>query len=151
MTKHVVAEVAGFADKEIRHIQVAGREIALVRLGEEFFALMDRCPHGGAKLSGGRLSGIVESDGPGTYRMCRNNEMLKCPWHGWEYDVRTGQSWSDPKSTRTRAYATEAVAGQDLVKGPYVADTIPVEVEGNYVVVDFPDRSADRARETAEA
>jgi 3-phenylpropionate/trans-cinnamate dioxygenase ferredoxin subunit len=83
--------------------------------------------------------------------MCRENEMLKCPWHGWEYDVRTGQSWSDPKSTRTRAYAVEAVAGEELVKGPYVADTVPVEVEGNYVVVDFPDRSAARAKESEQA
>ena len=151
MTRHVVAEVSGFPDKGIRRVEVAGREICLVRLGDEFFALMDVCPHGGAKLSGGRLGAVVESDGPGHYRMCRKDEMLKCPWHGWEYDVRTGQSWSDPKSTRTRAYATEAVAGEELVKGPYVADTIPVEVEGNYVVVDFPDRSAGRAREAAEA
>lgn len=151
MTRHVVAEVAGFPDRGIRRVEVAGRELCLIRLGNEFFALMDVCPHGGAKLSGGRLSGTVESDGPGSYRMCRHNEMLKCPWHGWEYDVRTGQSWSDPKSTRTRAYAAEAVAGEDLVKGPYVADTVPVTVEGNYVVVDFPERRAAQTADAAEA
>lgn len=147
MTRHVVAEVAGFPDRGIRRVEVAGREICLVRLDDEFFALMDVCPHGGAKLSGGRLSGTVESDGPGDYRMCRKNEMLKCPWHGWEYDVRTGQSWSDPKSTRTRAYSVEAVKGDELVKGPYVAETVPVEVEGQYVVINFPARQ----RESAES
>ena len=151
MTRHVVAEVAGFPDRGIRRVEVAGRALCLVRLGDEFFALMDVCPHGGAKLSGGRLSSTVESDGPGHYRRCRQDEMLKCPWHGWEYDIRTGQSWSDPKSTRTRAYAAEAVAGEELVKGPYVADTVPVVVEGNYVVVDFPDRSAARATDVAQA
>lgn len=150
MTRYVVAEADTFADGEIRRVEVAGREICLVRKGDEFFALMDRCPHGGARLSGGRLGGAVESEGPGHYRLCRRGEMLKCPWHGWEYDIRTGQSWSDPASTRTRAYATEAVEGGELVKGPYVADTVPVDVEGRYVVVDLPD-SARRRAAAAEA
>lgn len=151
MTRHVVAEVSGFPDKEIRRIEVAGREICLIRVGDEFFALFNRCPHGGARLSGGRLTGTVESDGPGDYRLCRKAEMLKCPWHGWEYDVRTGQSWSDPKSTRTRAYAAEAVAGGELVKGPYVADTLPVKVEGRYVVVDLPEPAARRTDDSVKA
>lgn len=135
MTRHVVAEVDGFADREIRRVEVAGKGLVLIRKGESFHALADRCPHGGARLSGGRLTGTVESSGPGDYRPCRQGEMLKCPWHGWEFDVATGQSWSDPKSTRTRAFAAEAIAGDDLVKGPYVAETLPVEVEGRYVVV----------------
>lgn len=138
MTRHVVAEVDSFADREIRHVDADGKGICLLRLGEEFFALADRCPHGGAKLSGGRISNTVESDGPGEYRVCRHNEMLKCPWHGWEYDVRTGQSWSDPKSTRTRAFAAETLNGTELVKGPYVAETVKVKVDGKYVVVELP-------------
>lgn len=138
MTRHVVGEVASFPERGIARVEVAGKGICLMRVGEEFFALADRCPHGGARLSGGRFSATVESEGPGDYRLCRKDEMLKCPWHGWEYDIRTGQSWSDPKSTRTRAYAAEAVSGGDLVKGPYVAETLPVEVDGKYVVVELP-------------
>lgn len=138
MTRHVIAPVDSFAHREIRHIEVDGKGICLLRLNDEFFALADRCPHGGARLSGGRISNTVESDGPGDYRVCRQEEMLKCPWHGWEYDVRTGQSWSDPKSTRTRSFAAETINGAELVKGPYIAETISVEVEGSYVVVDLP-------------
>lgn len=138
MNKYVVAEVDSFAEREIRAVEANGKNLVLLRLGEEFFALADRCPHGGAKLSGGRVSNTVESDEPGDYRVCRQGEMLKCPWHGWEYDVRTGQSWSDPKSTRTRAFAAESIDGAELVKGPYVAETISVEVTGNYIVVELP-------------
>ncbi len=137
MTRHVVARVDDFPDRAIRRVEVAGKALCLMRRGEAFFALADRCPHGGAPLSGGRFTGTVESDGPGSYRMCRMDEMLKCPWHGWEFDIRTGQSWSDPGSTRTRAFATENVEGQELVKGPYVAETVPVSVDGRYVVVDL--------------
>jgi 3-phenylpropionate/trans-cinnamate dioxygenase ferredoxin subunit len=138
MTRHVIGEVDGFRDREIRRVEVAGKGLCLVRLGDEFFALADRCPHGGARLSGGRFAAVIESDGPGHYRMCRQDEMIRCPWHGWEYDVRTGQSWSDPKSTRTRAFETQAIEGEALVKGPYVAETVKVAVEERYVVVDLP-------------
>ncbi len=39
---------------------------------------------------------------PGEYRMSRPGEMLKCPWHGWEFDIRTGQSWCEPTNTNPR-------------------------------------------------
>ena len=138
MKKYVVSEVDSIAEREVRRFEIGGKAIALARLNGEFFALIDRCPHGGAPLSGGRFAHQVESDGPGDYRVCRADELLRCPWHGWEYDLRTGQSWSDPKSTRTRALKTEQVKGSDLVKGPYVAETVPVTVEGNYLIVELP-------------
>ena len=62
--------------------------------------------------------------------------MIKCPWHGREFEIATGQFWSDPKATRTRAFAPERVSGGDLLKGPYVAETVEVETDGGYVVVD---------------
>ena len=36
-------------------------------------------------------------------------EILRCPWHGWEFDMRTGQSWFDPERTRVRRYEVEVV------------------------------------------
>lgn len=138
MTRHVLARVEDFTDREVRRIEAGGKPLCVAQVDGRFYALIDRCPHGGAPLSGGRLTGTVESDGPGHYRLCRRDEMLKCPWHGWEFDLATGQSWSDPKATRTRAFTPSTVEGGDLVKGPYVAETVPVEVDGNYVVVDLP-------------
>ena len=65
------------------------------------------------------------SDGPGHYRLARHQEFLRCPWHGWEFDIRTGQSWCDPHSTRARQFAVTVESGEKLVKGPYVAETFP--------------------------
>ena len=136
-TRHVIAIADEVPDRSPIRVEVGGKALCLVRVDDEFFALLDRCPHGGAQLSGGRMAGTVESDGPGHYRPCRNDEMLRCPWHGWEFDLKTGQSWSDPKSTRARAVKTSAVGGEDLVKGPYKADTVAVEQDGRYVVVEL--------------
>jgi 3-phenylpropionate/trans-cinnamate dioxygenase ferredoxin subunit len=63
--------------------------------------------------------------------------MLRCPWHGWEFDIKTGQSWCHPESVKARTYQVEVVAGETLAKGPFVAETVPVSVEQNYVVVEL--------------
>ena len=85
----------------------------------------------------GRLVGRMEADKPGEYRLTRQGEMLRCPWHGWEFDIRTGQSWCDPEHTYVRSYKVSVEPGEALVKGPYVAETVAVRVEGRYVVVDI--------------
>ena len=103
----------------------------------EFFGLLNRCPHQGAALCEGPLIGLAQSRNPGEIEYTRPGEIIRCPWHGWEFDIRTGQSWCEPKRFRTRAYDVSIEAGTTLVKGPYVAETIPVRVESNYVVVEL--------------
>ncbi len=63
--------------------------------------------------------------------------LNRCPWHGWEFDIRTGQSYCDPKRFRARAYPVKVEPGSSVVKGPYIAETLAVSVESDYVVVDL--------------
>jgi len=118
-------------------VTVAGREIGVFNVGGEFFALANRCPHEGGPLCQGRIGPLIQSDGPGSYRLERDKEFLRCPWHGWEFDIRTGQSWCDPKSTRARQFQVTVEPGEKLVKGPYIAETFPVAVEEEYVVIEI--------------
>jgi nitrite reductase/ring-hydroxylating ferredoxin subunit len=77
--------------------------------------------------------------------------LLACPWHGWEYDIATGQSFMGPgRGNRSaRSYDVSVLPGSELVRsaegevrpdgrvpGPYIAETMPVSVEQDYVVVD---------------
>jgi len=110
-------------------VTLEGRSIGVFNVGGEFFALRNVCPHQGGPLCQGVLSGFVVPGAPGEYRYLRRGEILRCPWHGWEFDIRTGQSYFDPARTRVRTYPVE------LVPGPYVAETYPVTVEGDLVVV----------------
>jgi 3-phenylpropionate/trans-cinnamate dioxygenase ferredoxin subunit len=137
MTRHVLAHMADIADGGAKRFEVAGRPIALFRQGEEFFALLDKCPHQGAPLCAGRRVGVAEAARPGDYQLTRKGEMLRCPWHGWEFDVRTGQSFCEPSKVSIRTYPMEVAEGQTVVKGPYVAETVPVTIEEQYVVIDF--------------
>ena len=113
------------------------RPIAIFNVRGEFFGLLNRCPHQGAALCEGPLIGLAEADLPGDIRYTRQGEILRCPWHGWEFDIRTGQSYCDPKKFRVPAYEVNVEPGTSVVKGPYIAETLSVSVENDYVVVEL--------------
>ncbi len=136
MSKHVVAAVADLPPGSRKLVSVRGRPIAVFNLGGDYFGLLNRCPHQGGSLCEGLLTSVLTADRPGEYIMSRHGEIIRCPWHGWEFDIRTGQSWCEPDRIAIRQYPVEVAAGTDLVKGPYIAETIPVSVEADYIVVE---------------
>src|SRR5262249_5419490 len=137
MASYVVATTTEVPPGGRKIVEVAGRSIGIFNVGGEFFALRNRCPHQGGPLCEGGLSGLLEASAPGEGRYRRPGEILRCPWHGWEFDVRTGQSWFDPERTRARHYPVSVEAGgSGLAPGPYVAETYPVSVEARYIVVE---------------
>jgi nitrite reductase/ring-hydroxylating ferredoxin subunit len=149
MPRFVVAPVASMPPGTQHRVEVNGRAIAIFNVDGAFFALRDVCPHQGAALSAGVVIGEVTADRPGRYEYCAGRHV-RCPWHGWEYDLRTGQSSYDPARDRVRAYEVSVERGESLLSGrgseaeaavgrapgPYVAETIPVTVEDDYVVVE---------------
>ena len=62
---------------------------------------------------------------------------MRCPWHGWEFDIRTGQSWCEPATVAARRLEVTVEPGASLIKGPYVAETFSVAVEDEYLVVEI--------------
>ena len=140
---------------------VDGREIGVFNVNGEYFAVLNRCPHQGGPLCSGRQTGFLVAPMPGEYQLTRPGEVIRCPWHGWEFDLKTGQSWCEPARVRVRSYDVSVQAGETLVaeapaacgepeneeggppglvKGPYKAETFPVSVERRYVVVDVRGR-----------
>jgi nitrite reductase/ring-hydroxylating ferredoxin subunit len=137
MTRHVVAAVGEIAPGTCRIVTAAGRQIGVYNVHGEYYALINRCPHEGAALCTGPILPEFKSDRPGEYRLTRHGEMLRCPWHGWEFDIKTGQSWCHPDSVKARTYQVEVIAGETLAKGPFVAETVKVTIEQDYVVVEL--------------
>ena len=136
MSRQVVAKASEVVPGTAKLVTVAGREIGIFNLDGAYFALANRCPHAGGPLCSGKIVALVQSDGPGSYRLARHQEFLRCPWHGWEFDIRTGQSWCDPNSVKARPFAVTVEPGESLVKGPYVAETFEVSVEEDYLVIE---------------
>lgn len=81
--------------------EVNGKEIAVFNVDGSFFAIDNTCVHRGGPLGEGDLEG----------------EMVVCPWHGWEYNVKTGACTKNPSAN---------------------VPCFPVTVEGNEVKVQMP-------------
>jgi nitrite reductase/ring-hydroxylating ferredoxin subunit len=126
-TRHVVARTDEIGPGKSKLITVKGRDIGVFNVKGEYFAMANRCPHQGGPLCRGKIIGLAESAMPGEYRLVRQGEMVRCPWHGWEFDLATGRSVFDPTRTRVKSYPVEVEELQ--------AETYPVEIERDRVVV----------------
>lgn len=97
-----VAEFAG-EDGPQRHLfDIDGTEVGVFRVGDEFVAYRNWCPHmGGPACEGDIGPRVVEAlDSPLVRHrpvFSRTDMTLRCPWHGWEYDITTGRSIADAR------------------------------------------------------
>jgi nitrite reductase/ring-hydroxylating ferredoxin subunit len=138
--KHVVSRVDDFPSDSRRIVRVGGREIGVFRVEDRFYAVRNRCPHQGGPLCIGRVFPRIVSDEPGEFRLDgARPPLVVCPWHGWQYDMATGQSYA-PGDPHVRSYSVSVEPGSTIAEngeeGPYVAETFPVYVEEEYVVLD---------------
>lgn len=89
---------------------------------------------GGGRCAGGAVTGTTLPGPPGCYDYAREGEIIRCPWHGWEFDITTGRSVFNPHKVRVRAYpvAVEPAApAADDVR----VETFPVTTERSLVVL----------------
>ena len=117
-------------------VTVKGREIGLFNVAGNFYALANRCPHAGGALCQGEIVGLAAVRRSGRLQDRAQGRIPALPWHGWEFEIATGQSYCDPKNLVIRQFPVSVAPGGELVKGPYVAETFPVSVEEQYVVVE---------------
>ncbi|HEX4483133.1 MAG TPA: Rieske (2Fe-2S) protein [Solirubrobacteraceae bacterium] len=149
MARYVVGKVDDIADGDHIVVEINGKSVGIFHLEGEFYGLLNYCPHRGGPMCSGQVVSWLDSDRPGDLRLDSSRKLLECPWHGWEFDIKTGQSYFDPRRTRIRPFPVAVEAGEEvaealaagedsdthLVPGPYTAETIPVSVEDDYVVV----------------
>jgi len=149
--KIVVGRVADFLPGQRRVVDVGRRSIGVFRIGDRFYALNNSCPHQGGPLCAGRIAPWVRSDSPGEFSVDAEPALVVCPWHGWEYEIATGQSFLGPGEPPVRGYGTAVEPGRVLseslekqtnerVPGPYVVETFDVRIDDDYVVVDTSSR-----------
>lgn len=136
MARHVVARVGEIEPGRRKCVEVDGRGVIVFNVKGEYFALSETCPHKGGSLAKGIITGLVQSDEPGAYQFAREGEIVRCPWHQWEFDIKTGRSYCDPRRMRLMKFDVKVEHGANLVEGPYVAETFRVEVEDDYIVVE---------------
>lgn len=90
------ARVAELPPGTVREFQLDGTTIALANVEGKFHAINNTCLHRGGPLGEGELEG----------------NTVVCPWHGWKYDLTTGQLFNNP-AVAVACYPVE-VRGEDV-------------------------------------
>ena len=87
-TRVTVGKVADIKPGEGKAVQAGGKTIAVFNVGGAFYAIDDACTHAGGPLSEGGVSG----------------SSVTCPWHGAEFDLKTGEVQCPPAGAGVKAY-----------------------------------------------
>ena len=98
MTRLEVSKTGELTEGQCRVVRAGETEIGLFLVAGEVLAYRNFCPHAGAPLSEGTISGGV----------------VRCPWHGWTFDLQTGAHVANPRC-KLDAYRTEVVEGTVFV------------------------------------
>lgn len=129
---HVVCRLSELPPGERRIVTIAGRSIGVLNVGGTLHALRNSCPHQNAPLCLGLIRGTTLPSRPYEVHYGRENEIIKCPWHGWEFEIATGRSVFNPHKVRVRTYGVTVERPED---GDPRIEIYPVTVEDGWVVV----------------
>ena len=90
--------------------QADGVSVGVFNVNGRFFALQNRCPHRGGPLCEGPVTGTTLQTDDFRYVYGRDGEVVRCAWHGWEFEIATGRSLVDPH-TRVKTFPVEVENG----------------------------------------
>jgi nitrite reductase/ring-hydroxylating ferredoxin subunit len=79
-----ISKTNEIANRQMKHVEVRGKEILIANIDGKFYALNDRCGHMNALLSMGNLAND------------KNDNIVTCPFHGARFDITTGKKVKDP-------------------------------------------------------
>lgn len=100
MTGYIVGKVAEFEPGAKLVVSAGGRPVAVFRVGDDFYAINNVCPHKGASLCDGALDA--------------ERRIIHCPWHQWGWHLDTGTLDAHPADA-IRRYAVKVEAGDVVV------------------------------------
>lgn len=99
MGEHKVAEVDELENGDRVVMELEGREIGVFKIEGKYFAYTSWCAHQSGPICEGQVGGTVEAtfdrDSRETTReWTREGQLIRCPWHDWEYDLESGECLS---------------------------------------------------------
>jgi nitrite reductase (NADH) small subunit len=114
--RHVVCRLDELEPGQRRIVAIGGRSIGVIRTEDAIYAIRNVCPHQGAELCRGGVGGTMLPSDAHEYVFGMHDRVLRCPWHGWEFDLETGRSVFDPDNVRVRSYPVSIEDGSIVVE-----------------------------------
>lgn len=110
----VVCDADDLAPGERRIVEAGGFSIGVFNLGGSFYALINVCPHQGAPLCLGNLDGTYRPSPVHRFDPALEGRVLRCPWHGWEFDIVTGKGLYD-RTGRAATFQVDVNSKNEVV------------------------------------
>ncbi|HKT99875.1 MAG TPA: Rieske (2Fe-2S) protein [Paraburkholderia sp.] len=111
-----VVRLDELADSKPRALDIDGRAIGVCKVGEKVYAFRNMCPHRRGPLACGTVEGTmlpVHRAGELNYGM--EGQILRCPWHGWEFSIETGESLFCASAAKVKTYPVSVRDGDVYV------------------------------------
>jgi 3-phenylpropionate/trans-cinnamate dioxygenase ferredoxin subunit len=105
--RHTVGPIAELLPGGRTFVEIGGRSIAVFNSKGNLFAVRNVCPHHGAPLCEGTVVGRMQRSEPHVYEYGEQGQVLRCPWHGYEFRLADGRAILDPDTMRVRTYRVE--------------------------------------------
>ncbi len=119
MARHSVCKAAEIESGKLTEVLVGRSPVLLSRLPSgEIRAVSGRCPHQGAALRHGCITGTTDAGEPNKLSYGCDGEILRCPWHGFEFSLVSGKpTVADSASLqmKLRIYDVEICGDEVLV------------------------------------
>ena len=77
-------------------VRIKNLSVGIFKLSDGFHALLNICPHRGGALCEGPICGTTKNTDDREFVYDRAGELVRCAWHGWEFDIRSGEFLVDP-------------------------------------------------------
>lgn len=95
-----VAQINDIPSGNRKLITIDNKSIGVFNTGSQIVAILNICPHELAPVCLGKLGGTTLPSKPGEFIWGRDNEIIRCPWHGWEFDLLTGECLTDKRKVK---------------------------------------------------
>jgi 3-phenylpropionate/trans-cinnamate dioxygenase ferredoxin subunit len=112
--RHVVCSVSKLPPGQQTYVSVRGKEVGVFNVDGRLFGVLNVCPHHFAPICAGEVTGTMLPGAVGEYRYGREGTILRCPWHGYEFDLEDGECTAQPTRYRLRVYKV-VVEANDVV------------------------------------
>jgi|1186.fasta_scaffold11960_2 nitrite reductase (NADH) small subunit len=113
-----VGRLEDFAERSVTLVTVERVEIGVVRWdGDAVYALRNVCPHAHGPVCAGRLGPKIVAEGSDPLSVAVDDTcpVIACAWHGWEFDVRSGEALCAGSRYRVKTYPVRVDSGRVLV------------------------------------
>lgn len=108
---HRIGSVEDVRREGCRVVEVGSRRIGVISAGDTFYAIHDRCPHKGADMCQGTVGGTLVASAPHELVYGMADSVIRCPWHGWEFDLATGRSLLEPDRVGLKTFSVTVEDG----------------------------------------